>query len=115
VSDEAQRQPALFPVLRVLAHYHAQVWNGSEIAGSLGIAPNTARAYLDALEQTYRIRRLLPWQANLGKRLVKTPKIYFRDSGLFHTLSGIHTAASLLTHPKLGASWVVPCSSRAAQ
>ena len=89
----------------MLAHYHAQVWNGSEIAASLGIAPNTARAYLDALEQTYMIRRLLPWQANLGKRLVKTPKIYFRDSGLFHTLCGIHTAADLLTNPKLGASW----------
>jgi len=89
----------------MLAHYHAQIWNGSEIAASLGVAPTTARAYLDALEQTYMIRRLLPWQANLGKRLVKTPKIYFRDSGLFHTLCGIHTAADLLTHPKLGASW----------
>jgi hypothetical protein len=89
----------------MLAHYHAQLWNGSEIAASLGIAPNTARAYLDALEQTYMIRRLLPWQANLGKRLVKTPKIYFRDSGLFHTLCGIQSAAELLTHPKLGASW----------
>ena len=89
----------------MLAHYHAQVWNGSEIAASLGIAPNTARAYLDALEQTYMIRRLLPWQANLGKRLVKTPKIYFRDSGIYHTLCGIHTATDLLTHPKLGASW----------
>jgi uncharacterized protein len=51
------------------------------------------------------IRRLLPWQINLGKRLVKTPKIYFRDSGLFHTLCGIHSATDLLTHPKLGASW----------
>ena len=89
----------------MLAHYHAQLWNGSEIAGSLGVAPNTARAYLDALEQTYMIRRLLPWQANLGKRLVKSPKIYFRDSGLFHTLCGIRSAADLLTHPKLGASW----------
>jgi uncharacterized protein len=89
----------------MLAHYHAQLWNGSEVAGSLGIAPNTARAYLDALEQTYMIRRLLPWQANLGKRLVKTPKIYFRDSGLFHTLCGVRSAAELLTHPKLGASW----------
>ncbi len=69
------------------------------IAASLGIAPNTARSYLDALEQTYMIRRLLPWQANLGKRLVKTPKIYFRDSGIFHTLSGIHnpTDAHLAT------------------
>jgi predicted AAA+ superfamily ATPase len=89
----------------MLAHYHAQLWNGSEIAASLGIAPNTARAYLDALEQTYMIRRLQPWHANLGKRLVKTPKIYFRDSGLFHTLCGIQSAAGLLTHPKLGASW----------
>jgi len=89
----------------MLAHYHAQIWNGSEIAASLGIAPNTARAYLDALEQTYMIRRLSPWQANLGKRLVKTPKIYFRDSGLFHTLCGIHEPGSLQTHPKLGASW----------
>ena len=89
----------------MLAHYHAQIWNGSEIAASLGIAPNTARAYLDALEQTYMIRRLLPWHANLGKRLVKTPKIYFRDSGLFHTLCGVHSSASLMTHPKLGASW----------
>ena len=87
------------------AHYHAQLWNGSEIAASLGIAPNTARAYLDALEQTYMIRRLLPWQANLGKRLVKSPKIYFRDSGLFHTLCGIASASELMTHPKLGASW----------
>ena len=89
----------------MVAHYHAQLWNGSEIAASLGIAPNTARAYLDALEQTYMIRRLLPWQANLGKRLVKSPKIYFRDSGLFHTLCGIASASELMTHPKLGASW----------
>ena len=89
----------------MLAHYHAQIWNGNEIAASMGIAPNTARAYLDALEQTFMIRRLLPWQANLGKRLVKTPKIYFRDSGLFHALSGIRSPAELLTHPKLGASW----------
>jgi len=89
----------------MLAHYHAQLWNGSEIAASLGIAPNTSRGYLDALEQTCMIRRLLPWQANLGKRLVKSPKIYFRDSGLFHTLCGISSAADLLTNPKLGASW----------
>jgi len=89
----------------MLAHYHGQVWNGSEIASSMGFAPNTARAYLDALEQTFMVRRLLPWQANLGKRLVKTPKIYFRDSGVFHALSGIRSPADLLTHPKLGASW----------
>ncbi len=89
----------------MLSHYHGQLWNGSEMASSLGVAPNTARAYLDALEQTFMIRRLLPWHANLGKRLVKTPKIYFRDSGIFHALCGIHSASDLFTHPKLGASW----------
>ncbi len=89
----------------MISHYHGQIWNGSEVAASLGIAPNTARSYLDVLEQTYMVRRLLPWHTNLGKRLVKSPKIYFRDSGLFHTLQGIGTADTLHTHPKLGASW----------
>lgn len=87
------------------SHYHGQVWNGSEIAAAMGIAPNTARSYLDALEQTFMIRRLLPWHENVGKRLVKTPKIFFRDSGLFHALQGIASPADLQVHPKLGASW----------
>lgn len=89
----------------MLAHYHGQIWNGNEIASSMGIAPNTARSYLDALEQTFMVRRLLPWHANIGKRLVKTPKIYFRDSGIFHALAGIRSPMDLLMHPKLGASW----------
>jgi predicted AAA+ superfamily ATPase len=89
----------------MVSHYHAQIWNGSEIAASLGIAPNTARHYLDALEETFMIRRLQPWHENLGKRLVKTPKIYFRDSGLFHAMQGIADPANLQLHPKLGASW----------
>lgn len=89
----------------MLAHYHGQTWNGNEIAASMGISPTTARQYLDALEQTFMIRRLLPWHVNVGKRLVKTPKIYFRDSGVFHALQGIATHSALLTHPKLGASW----------
>lgn len=89
----------------MLAHYNGQVWNGSEIAASLGVAPNTARTYLDALEQTFMVRRLLPWHANLGKRLVKSPKLYFRDTGILHALLGIHDPMQLLTHPKLGASW----------
>jgi predicted AAA+ superfamily ATPase len=89
----------------MLAHYHGQVWNGSEIAASLGVSHHTARSYLEALEQTFMVRRLLPWHANIGKRLVKAPKIYFRDSGLLHALLGIQDAVQLLTHPKLGASW----------
>jgi predicted AAA+ superfamily ATPase len=89
----------------MLSHYHGQVWNGSEIAAALGIAPNTARAYLDALEQTYMIRRLQPWYANLGKRLVKSPKLYLRDSGIFHFLQGIRDEAGIQVHPKIGASW----------
>ncbi len=89
----------------MLAHYHGQIWNGSEIAASLGVSPHTTRDYLDALEQTFMIRRLQPWNANLGKRLVKTPRIYFRDSGIFHALLGIRDHAALRTHPKLGASW----------
>ena len=89
----------------MVSHYHAQLWNGNEIAASLGIAPNTARSYLDALEQTFMIRRLQPWYENVGKRLVKTPKIYFRDSGLFHAIQGVTSATDLQVHPKLGASW----------
>lgn len=89
----------------MLAHYHGQVWNGSEIAASLGVSNHTARAYLDALEQTFMVRRLLPWHANLGKRLVKSPKLYFRDTGLLHALLGVQDTVQLLTHPKLGASW----------
>lgn len=89
----------------MLAHYHGQLWNGNEIAASMGISATTARHYLDALEQTFMVRRLLPWHTNVGKRLVKTPKIYFRDSGIFHALQGIESHHGLLTHPKLGASW----------
>lgn len=89
----------------MLAHYHGQLWNGNEIAASMGISPTTARHYLDALEQTFMIRRLLPWHTNVGKRLVKTPKIYFRDSGIFHSLQGIASLADVVVHPKLGASW----------
>ena len=89
----------------MLAHYHGQIWNGSEMAASLGVSPKTAYSYLDALEETFMVRRLLPWHANLGKRLVKSPKLYFRDTGLLHTLLGIQDKVQLLTHPKLGASW----------
>ena len=89
----------------MVAHYHGQTWNATETATSLGVAPNTARRYLDILEQTFMIRQLQPWFSNAGKRIVKKPKIYFRDSGLFHTLMGITSIKDLISNPKLGASW----------
>ena len=89
----------------MIAHYNGQNWKSTEIAASLGIAPNTARSYMDALEQTFMVRQLPPWFANVKKRLVKSPKLYFRDTGIFHTLLGIESERDLLRHPKLGASW----------
>jgi len=89
----------------MVSHYHGQIWNASEIAASMGVSHQTSRNYLDALEQTFMVRRLLPWYVNVGKRLVKSPKIYFRDSGLLHTLQGIDSEVALMTHPKVGASW----------
>lgn len=89
----------------MLAHYHGQIWNASEIAASMGVSYHTANGYLDALEQTFMIRRVLPWYENVGKRLVKSPKIYFRDSGLLHALQRIGNLHELMHHPKLGASW----------
>ena len=89
----------------MIAHYHAQTWNASEIAGSLGINYKTAQHYLDILTGAFMIRALPPWTENLGKRVRKAPKIYLRDSGLFHALQNIRSLPELQTHPKLGASW----------
>ena len=89
----------------MLAHYHGQTWNASEVAGAMGVSATTTRRYLDLLTHTFMIRQLQPWHENLGKRQVKAPKIYFRDSGLFHTLAHIKSEGDLLTHPKIGASW----------
>lgn len=89
----------------MLAHYHGQIWNAAEIARSLGIGETTTRRYLDLLEGVFMVRQLPPWHANLKKRQVKAPKIYIRDSGLFHTLLGIHSVKDLIEHPKVGASW----------
>lgn len=71
----------------------------------MGIDGHTVRHYLDILTGTFMIRRLSPWHENMGKRQVKSPKIYFRDSGLYHTLLGLQSEEALLHHPKLGASW----------
>ena len=89
----------------MLAHYHGQVWNNAEPARSLGVSEPTVRKYLDIIEGVFMVRVLQPWHANLNKRQVKAPKIYFRDSGLLHYLLGIRSNADLQNHPKSGASW----------
>ena len=89
----------------MLAHYHGQTWNASELARSMGLSDKTVRSYLDILTGTFMVRQLQPWFENLGKRQVKSPKVYFRDSGLLHSLLGITDENSLLGHPKSGASW----------
>lgn len=89
----------------MLAHAHGQLWNGSRLGGSLGVAHTTARRYLDVLDDTYMTRSLLPYLANTGKRQVKSPKVYLRDSGLLHALLGIGGLDDLIAHPVAGASW----------
>jgi predicted AAA+ superfamily ATPase len=89
----------------MLCHYHGQIMNYSEFARSFGVSDFTVRRYLEILEGTFMVRLLQPWHANVGKRLVKRPKIYLRDSGLLHTLLAIRSASELASHNKLGASW----------
>lgn len=89
----------------MLAHYHAQLWNASEIGRSFGVADTTVRSYLDKLTDALVVRQLKPWHENLGKRQVKAPKIYVRDSGLLHGLLNLPTQRDIEGHPKLGASW----------
>jgi predicted AAA+ superfamily ATPase len=89
----------------MLAHYHGQIWNASNPAKSLGISESSVRRYLDMLTDIFMIRQLKPWHANVTKRQVKSPKIYFKDTGLLHHLLGIKNEVSLLNHPKCGASW----------
>ena len=90
---------------RMLAHNQGQVLNSSNLGRALGVSHTTIRSYLDLLEQTFMVRILLPYQANLQKRLVKSPKIYIRDSGILHTLLDIENSTDLLGHPVYGASW----------
>jgi predicted AAA+ superfamily ATPase len=89
----------------MVAHYHGQTWNSSDLARSLGVSEATCRRYLDLLTDALMIRQLQPWHANLKKRQVKSPKIYIRDVGLLHQLLGIESEKALQDHPKLGASW----------
>ena len=90
---------------RMAAHLHGQLFNASSIATSLGVSSPTVTRYLDHLVQCLMLRRLEPFHANLGKRLVKSPKIYVRDSGLLHYLMGIHNINDMMGHPITGASW----------
>lgn len=89
----------------MVAHYHGQIWNAAEPSRALGVNPSTSRRYLDLLTDALVIRQLQPWHANLGKRQVRSPKVYVRDSGLLHQLLGLGTEKELMGHPKLGASW----------
>lgn len=97
--------PAMLRFWRMLAHYHGQVWSAAPLAQSMGVSEPTIRRYLDTLTQTLMIRQLQPWHENLGKRQVKAPKIYFRDTGLLHALIGVQDVSELVTHPQSGASW----------
>jgi len=89
----------------MLAHYHGQTWNASELARSLGVSDKTVRAWLDVLTSAYMVRQLQPWHENLRKRQVKSPRVYIRDSGLLHALLDLPDERTLMGHPKLGASW----------
>jgi len=89
----------------MLAHSHAQLWNANRIAGSMGLSAPTIRRYLDILEDTFIVRQLQPYHANLKKRLIKSPKVYIRDSGMLHSLLRIRTLKDLQDHPSAGSSW----------
>jgi uncharacterized protein len=89
----------------MLAHYHGQIWNASEIARSLGEAHTTVKRHLDILTGALVMRQLQPWFENIGKRQVKSPKVYIRDSGLLHSLLDVDSFKALEGHPRLGASW----------
>jgi predicted AAA+ superfamily ATPase len=89
----------------MLTHYHGQTLNYTEIGRSLDLSDTTVRHYVDILAGTFMVRVLSPWYENIGKRQVKTPKLFLRDSGIFHCLAGIDSEKTLRTHPKLGASW----------
>ena len=89
----------------MMSHYHGQTWNSSELGRAFGVAHTTVRGYLNLLTDTFVVRQLAPWTENIGKRVVKSPKVYVADSGLLHTLLGIEKPADLTSHPKVGASF----------
>ncbi len=89
----------------MLAHFHGQSWNASRLAEAMGAKRTTVDRYRDILAGTFMLRVLPPWFENLGKRLVKSPKVYLRDSGVLHQLLGLRETMDLPRHPHYGASW----------
>ncbi len=92
-------------LMRMTAAVHGQIWNASQVGQSLGLSYHTVNSYLDFLEGAYLLRRLPPWLPNLKKRLIRSPRVYWRDSGLLHALLGVRDGAELLRQPWVGASW----------
>jgi len=90
---------------QMLAHVHGQIINSSRLGESMGVSHTTIRKYIDLLSQTFMVRILPPFEANIKKRLIKSPKIFIRDSGILHALLDIHSTDDLLGHPVYGASW----------
>jgi predicted AAA+ superfamily ATPase len=99
----------------MLAHWHGQTMNWSELGRAMGTADHTIRRYVNLLEATFMVRQLRPWHENLGKRQVKAPKVYLRDSGLLHSLLELVDLRHLERHPKVGASWEGFCIDAVAR
>ena len=89
----------------MLAHWHGQTWNASELGRAMSASDKTMRRYLDLLTGTFMVRQLQPWFENVAKRQVKAPKVYLRDTGLLHALLEVPNETALLSHPRIGASW----------
>lgn len=97
--------PAIQRFWSMLGHLHGQIWNAADPARAMGVNESTVRRYLDWFTQLHLVRQLQPWHENIGKRQVKAPKVYIRDSGLVHQALGITDSLSLWLHPRSGASW----------
>lgn len=97
--------PQMRKLWTMIAHSNCNIWNASQLAASLGVNYQTVNRYTDILEQTFLIRKLQPYFINIKKRIIKSPKIMFRDTGLLHYFLGIHDFENLQTHPARGASW----------
>jgi len=99
------KPPVTMRLLRMLAAVHGQIWNASQIGQGLGLNYHTVNSYVDFLDGAFLLRRLPPWLPNLKKRLVRSPRIYWRDSGLLHAIAGARSMDDLLARPWVGASW----------